>query len=123
MPQVVCRKSAGLDDWYVIELAEHSGAQGLVPTGPGVLSFYSAARISDADVEGTGGEMLAVADAIEQRRSVNFRRCAATLAGESYELESPRNSTRPGKISLDEADALARSIRDVVVATAVEPRP
>ncbi len=113
MPAVICMKSDSLDDWYVIEKKEHENKGWMEPTEYGA-AFRWSGRISDADVEGTGEEMLAIAAAIKQRKSISFYRCAAEVVTDGYNLSSPRNSQEPGFISFSEADALAESITTIV---------
>lgn len=84
-------KSYVLDDWYVVN-----------------------PRPSDADVEGDAEEMRAIAAAIETGAAERFRRCAVAPVDGGYELWSPRNSTWRGRITLDEANDLAASIRSVL---------
>lgn len=111
--KLTLRHCVDMGDWYVIERAEHDGRTWWEPTEYG-KRFMTSARFSDADVEGSAEEMLAIADAIERRESVRFKRCAVVATRERVEFESPRNSTRPGFCSLAEADELAREIRAVV---------
>lgn len=108
-------KSDSLDDWYLIERAQHDGRLWMERTEHG-HRLMSSARICDADVEGTSDEMIAIALAIRERRSVSFRRCAARLVDDSYELCSPRNSQESARLTLGEADMLAESIFQVTLA-------
>lgn len=101
-----------IPDWWVIELAEHDGVEELRPTGPNSASWFSSARMSDADVEGTSAEMMAIAVAIELREYVGFKRCAVDASKEPVEFWSPRNSQRPGMVSRASAEALAKEIRE-----------
>jgi len=113
--RLTLRKSSGLDDWYVIERAEHEGKQWLEETGPGMMSLRDSARFSDADVEGTRAEMLAIAGAIEARSQARFKRCRVEVTGpgqaDEVLFDSPRNSTKEGRVTLVEADELAKEIR------------
>jgi len=109
--RLVMVKSAHMGDWYLIERAEHDGRQWLERTAPGCMAFRCSSRISDADVEGPAEEMLAIADAIEQRDSVSFRRCAVRVVGDRVFFSSPRNSQRDGETSLAYADELVAQIR------------
>jgi len=109
--KLTIRKCDGFGDWYVIERAEHDGREWLAPTGYG-SRFMRSARISDADVEGTGCEMHAIAGAIEARGSFHARRCAVWLEEGGFRFESPRNSSEPGGlVTMEHADELARLIR------------
>lgn len=90
--KLTIRRVEWMGDWYVIERA---------PAG----------RFSDADVEGTFDEMQAIADAIEQRSTIAFRRCAVSALKEPVSFCSPRNSRRDGECSYEEAADLAEQIR------------
>jgi len=103
-----------MGDWFVIERAEHDGRQWLERTGPVRMALRCSSRFSDADVEGTAAEMLAIAEAIEKRGDAYFRRCSVRVEGERVFFASPRNSTTEGECSLAEADDLAREIRATV---------
>jgi hypothetical protein len=105
------RSSAEFDDWYLIERKEHDGREWLEPTGPNSMSVRRSARISDADIEGTGDEMRAIARAITARADYSEKRCAAEADGERVYLWSPRNSTRRAVVPFAIADALADEIR------------
>ena len=80
--QLTLRKSEWLDDWYVVEWAEHDGREWMEPTTWGA-SFQRSARVSDAEVEGTRAEMLALAEALEAGKNESFRRCAVWRRGSS----------------------------------------
>jgi hypothetical protein len=128
--KLILLKTDVLDDWYVIERAEHDGRvwSEPVPGRPDVAVLRSSARFSDADVEGTAEEMRAIARAIRERQQVSFRRCAVDAriadAGRSgrpvYEalaaavtrvrFWSPRNSQTPGSTTFEEALELAVQI-------------
>lgn len=116
--ECVCRKSEHLDDWYVVERAEHDGHEWYEETEPGGFSLHLSSRISNADVEGSGSEMLAIADAIDAESDLRFYRCAVRVQHGRALLWSPRNSSqgKAGVISLACAKRLAQSIRDTVVA-------
>src|SRR5690242_10090425 len=95
MADLTLRKG-GLPDWYCIEKADHANTSWMEPLGGGGMAFMTSGRISDADVEGTGEEMLAIADAIENRKDCDFKRCSVEFQGDCILFESPRKSTRPG---------------------------
>lgn len=105
-----------MEDWYCIERAEHDGRTWMQETGPNSMSFMSSARISDADVEGCSVEMLAIAEAIENRALESFKRCAVDASTNNVRFWSPRNSRLPGIASWAEAEALAVEIREVLAA-------
>jgi hypothetical protein len=104
------KKSEFLDDWYVIERAEHDGKEWFEKTGPNTMTLRCSSRFSDASVEGTSGEMLVLANAIEKRTTASFRRCAVNATEEPVRFWSPRNSEVDGECSLAEADELAKEI-------------
>jgi hypothetical protein len=107
--KIVLVKSDSLDDWYVVERAEHDGCQWLEPTGPNSMRFMDSARISDACVEGTAEEMRELAKAIKARGAASFKRCAVRVDGERAYFCSPRNSTTEAEIPLVDADEFADS--------------
>lgn len=118
--RVVVVKSE-LDDWWLVEKAEHDGRTWIGPVSLGegmgaVMGLQRSARVADAEVEGTGAEMLALALAIEQGRGESFGRCAVDPRGDgSWWISSPRNSIMPGVISGEAALALADDIRAKVL--------
>jgi hypothetical protein len=94
-----------LDDWWIIERAEHDGREGITDG-----MYWHSARISDADVEGGASEMLAIAEAIRARGNFSAKRCAVEVDGDRVAFRSPRNSQTDGIVSLAVADALADEI-------------
>lgn len=117
--KLILKKSENLDDWYTIELAEHENKYWSEPTEYGSTLMYSG-RISDACVEGSAAEMLAIADAIDQHKRVSFKRCAVNYNYNNVEFYSPRNSKKPGSCSHAEASELATKIRLVVLAAKIQ---
>lgn len=111
--RLAIRKSEGMDDWYVIERAEHDGRSWMepIPGIPNAMALHLSSRFSDADVEGTADEMLGIAEGIETRDGAGYKRCAVRIDGDRAFFQSPRNSQREGECSLAEADALAKEIR------------
>ena len=107
-------KSGYIDNWYVIERAEHDGREWTVRKGPNAYGLQCSSRFSDADVEGYGEEMVVVADAIDARSSASFKRCAVDVNGEQVRFWSPRNSRMDGVVSYEEAAQLSKKIREVV---------
>lgn len=102
-----------LDNWCLIERHEEPGEhrEWMEQTGPGSLAFRVSSRLGDADVEGYPDEMLAIADAIERRSSVVFKRCSVDATGDVVRFCSPRNSTVDGTATLAAAQDLAEQIR------------
>jgi len=112
--KLTLKQSDNLADWYLIERAEHNHTAWFVPIEGG-MAFQHSGRISDADVEGTAAEMLAIADAIMARKeNCDAYRCAVDASVEPVRFWSPRNSQEVGKCSLMEADELAAEIRRVL---------
>jgi hypothetical protein len=109
MPDIHCtiRKSDWLADWYVIERKEHGGREWLERIGPGALAFCRSARLGNADIEGTGEEMRAIASAIIAGEAAGFTRCAVSPRPDGFALWSPRNSIGKTVISKDCALELA----------------
>ena len=105
------RKSDMLDDWYLIERKHHDGKTWYEPTEYG-SRYQSSARISDADVEGCAHEMLGIATAIEERSTFKANRCAVWFDSNRVCFSSPRNSQTPGIVTLEDADNLAKEIRE-----------
>ena len=108
--KIIMKKSDWMDNWYIIELAEHDGREWIENDGPNSFSFKTSARFSDADVEGTDAEMLAIASAIKNGKDASFRRCAVRISGGLAFFSSPRNSEIEGECSLSEAEELAEQI-------------
>lgn len=111
--KLILVKSEFLDNWYVIERAEHEGIERADQVGPNSYTLFCSSRISDADVEGHLDQMVALADAIESSGSVSFKRCAVRIENDRAFFWSPRNSRREGETSLACALELAKQIREV----------
>lgn len=108
-------KSDWLGDWFTIERAEHENKRWFedVPGMTNARAFQHSGRISDADVEGTLAEMVALAEAIETKGSKGFKRCAVDARQEPVKFWSPRNTMeRMGEVSYEDALDLARQIRE-----------
>jgi len=112
--RLTIRKCDDIGDWYVIERAEHDGRKWTERTSPSSSALRCSARFSDADVEGTGDEMRAIATAIRARRGERFKRCAIRIDGDRAFFCSPRNSREDGECTLAEADELAALIEEQV---------
>ncbi len=104
--KIVLNKS-DLDDWYVIERAEHEGRVWLERTGPNGMKFMDSARISDACLEGTAEEMREIAKAIKDHGSASFRRCSVRVDGGYAYFCSPRNSKIEAVVPLEDAAEFA----------------
>lgn len=101
-------------DWFTIEKVEHENRIWMEPVNIGGYNSYAlrySGRISDADVEGTAEEMLAIAAAIEEGGFVSFTRCGVNAKGTEVAFWSPRNSQVNGHVTHAEAKALAVEIR------------
>lgn len=108
-PKLKLVKCESIEDWYVIERAEHDGREWLEPTEYG-SKFMCSSRIGDADIEGPPEHIIGIARAIRERGRASFKRCAVRIEGERAYFFSPRNSSVEGETSLAEADALAEQI-------------
>ena len=108
--KIKLEKSDWLEDWYTIEKAEHNHAAWLQPIAGNGLTFMHSGRISDACVEGTAQEMLAIAQAIKDRGAVDFRRCAVRVKNGTAYFCSPRNSLEDAEIPLADADEFAEQV-------------
>jgi hypothetical protein len=102
-----------LDDWYTIERAEHENIRELRPhpSMKNVTSLYYSGRISDACVEGTSLEMMAIARAIAADGEAHFKRCAVKPSGDGFLFWSPRNSMEEAFVPGPDARELADEIK------------
>lgn len=120
MGRIILVKSDCIEDWYMIEKAEHEHRTWWEDTGPNSVKMCDSARISDACVEGTGAEMLGIARGIKSRTRTEFKRCAVEFyypisdEGPYAHFWSPRNSREEGVVSLAEADELADQIIEML---------
>lgn len=114
--KLTLRKSAWMDDWYVIERAEHDGREWEEKVGPNTYKFCKSARFSGADVEGSAKEMREIARAIRKRKIVGFKRCWVNAEGDPVLFMSPRNSRTTGECSYVEALELAEEIEALLKA-------
>lgn len=74
--KLVARES-WLDDWYVIE-------------------YDDGGDISDASVEGTKAEIIAIAQAVLKNDAEYFKRCSVFPTNKGFKFSSPRNSQGSG---------------------------
>jgi hypothetical protein len=98
-------------DRYVIERSEPP------PYKP---VFHGPLDICDARVEGTGRQMLAIAEAIEQRSLVTFEQCAVAFMFGMMEFWNPQESEFHAIATTEEADELATLIRKEITSNAPE---
>lgn len=106
----------GGDDFYMIERAEHDGREWHKIHLDGGMALQRSARIDpNANVEGTGEQMLAIADGIERSVDVWFKRVAIRVREDLVGFYSPKNSGDVmGVTSLEHARDLARQIREMI---------
>lgn len=111
MPKLTITKSDILDDWYLIERAEHDGKTWFEYHEYGA-SLMCSSRLGNAGIEGNFDEMLKIADAIQKRSSVSFKRCEIEYDNNVFYFASPRNTDYDTRvpISISEADELAEQI-------------
>ena len=108
--KIVIRKSEWLSDWYLIERAEHNNTEWFEGDEFGSSLHCSSRLVSNASIEGTLEEMQMIAEAIFNKSKEEFKRVAADATGDMVELWSPRNSTKPGIVTYQEALDLAEQI-------------
>lgn len=87
-------KSEWMEDWYLIERAEHNGREWIEVTSPHSSAFRRPARISDADVEGTASQMIDIGKAIEDRHNHSHKRCAVEFRDGSADREAEAHNRR-----------------------------
>lgn len=119
--KLTLRKSEWLDNWYVIERAEHDGREWLEPDGPNVMHFRKSSRIGNADIEGTAEEMREIARAIKSKTSASFKRCAAVYTTAGVRMSSPRNSIGATLVPHEDAIALAEEIEEKLKEVTLAP--
>ena len=101
----------GMDDWYVIQKANHDGRNWFAPIKGGGQHFMCSSRIGNADIEGDKKEMLVLARAILDGEKCAFRRCSVSKPKNGrVHLNSPRNSIGYASVPVEQAHALARQI-------------
>lgn len=112
------RRSENTDDWFLIERLNHDGRNWFEPIREAgkIIGqrFMCSSRIGNADIEGSADHMRAIAAAIRDRSSDNFKRCAVNTTDSGVELWSPRNSEARSLVSQSVADALAADIDRVL---------
>lgn len=119
--EVLFKKSDAMTDWYVIERRHHDGRSWLKPIGGNGMQFMTSSRLSpEADVEGTSGEMLAIAAAIRSGGSQRFKRVAVRWLPSCVEVWSPKNSLQATELTHAEALDLASQIEAMFPQAAAE---
>lgn len=108
--KLAVRRSDALEDWWVIERAEHDGRAWEEVHGCVHYMHYSS-DINSASVEGTADEMLAIADAIERHDDYETKRCACHWSEDGVDLWSPHNSHIATLVTHARALELAAEIR------------
>jgi hypothetical protein len=103
--RLTIRKSEHIPDWYVIEPVEPNE------------------RWADAAVEGYSYEMVAIAEAIDNRDEARFTRCMVVANIEPVLFLSPRNSSgADGEATREEALDLSRQIHELLGYTPSHPK-
>lgn len=109
--RLTLRKCEYIDDWWIIERAEHDGRAWMEQIESGVMALRTSARFSEnADVEGTTSEMLEIAEAIRTRGSFSAKRCSVDATTPEVHFSSPRNSMHDGVTTIEFADELVAVI-------------
>jgi hypothetical protein len=106
------------DDWYVIERNDHDNRTWIenitaIDDGDDYNSsrLMKSSRLSpESDIEGSLSEMLALASAILDFRSIKFRRCAVEAQGNIFAFWSPKNSEYKTFVTFYDAKDLANQI-------------
>lgn len=104
------RPAESIDNWFIIERADHEHKGHFETLSAGSSAYRWSGRISDADIEGSRGEMQALAAAIRASAAFRAKRCAVDAITERVLLWSPRNSQWAGAISKEAALNLADQI-------------
>jgi len=112
--QLALVKSDGMDNWFTIQKAEHSNLSYCHEVddeeGGSYGSWIVSGRISDACVEGTAGDMLGIARAIQKRTEYSAKRCEVSCYKSRVLFHSPRNSRVKANVHMDVALRLAVQI-------------
>lgn len=106
--QVILEKSTNLDDWYLLVREEHDNQLWWEEEKHGRSLHLSERLVSNSCIEGTSGEMRSILEAIQQGKDYEAYRCAVEIDGDSVLLWSPRNSLQQARITLENAEELAR---------------
>lgn len=109
------KRSEFVQDWYVVVRTHHDGKTWLEPAvheGVPYLSLKTSERLSDADIEGTREEMIALMTAILDGKEASFKRCGAEPVDDGWLLGSPRNSTEWAFVSTENARKAAQEFLD-----------
>lgn len=124
--ELTIRKHEDIEDWYIIERAEHDGRRWDAIVNESRMRgtvLCTSARVCGrpvgdtpvghtADIEGTSYEMREIASAIEFRADEQFKRCGVDARTEPVHIGSPRNDNGfAAMITFAEADELAAKIR------------
>lgn len=105
------KKFEWLDNWFAIVRAEHDGREWYEEIGPNTRQFMMSERLSpEACIEGDKGEMLAVAEAILERRSIHLKRCEVRPTDVGVFFRSPKNSRKTVCVPYEDADDFARQV-------------
>jgi len=105
---ICLKKHEEFGGWYSIVRVEHDGREWLQPVGENCMQFMMSERLSpEACIEGDREEMLAIANAIKDKSSASFKRCAVRIDGDTAYFCSPKNSKQDVGIPINFADAFA----------------
>lgn len=99
------------NDWFTIVRRDHDGREWYESTGENCSRLMLSERLSpEACIEGEGSEMVEIAEAIRNRGSVRFKRCAVEVQGDGFLFYSPRNSQHRTLIPFGDADEFAAEV-------------
>ena len=101
------------DDWYSIVRKEYIPTDWWEQFEPNTQIYCNSERLvpNDACIEGTKEEMITIAEAIKNKESASFKRCAARYNGTTgFYFYSPRNSQHEAFIPFEEALEFANEV-------------
>jgi hypothetical protein len=113
--KIILEKCGISEDWYSIVRAEHDGREWYENNGNYTQYMLSKRLVPNACIEGNSYEMKELAKAIRSRTDLSFKRCAVKFVEGVVYLYSPKNSTAPGIVSIEEVDELAIQIEKEIV--------
>ena len=110
--ELILRECEGMTDWFVVDRTNHNNDEWMEPDDERSRSLILSSRISDADIEGSKSEMIALAQAILNGKEFSAKRCAVSSSTEvdRVMMWSPRNSQVKAAVLKKPALDLANNI-------------
>lgn len=113
--EITLKKSEVLNDWYNIVRKYHDGREWTEQVASDCFRWMMSERLTpEACIEGTGYEMLQIAEAINNGNNCSFKRVAVKFKKDGVHFYSPKNSKFDGIVSTEEAKSLAKEIFEQV---------